>query len=190
MSRAVCWAFVALAACLATWGLGATAAQDAGGNAAGPGIDGSAVLSQPAVPEPDQPPAEDEEPPPVSQETKQQAKRHFLKGIKLLREQAWAPALAEFLLSRELYATRVATNNAAIALRKLQRYDEALDMFETLLRDFKVPPAERSRVAAPRSVERTLMTIAPKNAHPKPSTWNPGTRVARSPPATIGTSGV
>ena len=51
--------------------------------------------------------------------------------------------MAEFLASRELYPTRVATNNAAIALRKLQRYDEALDMFETFLRDFEVPPRER-----------------------------------------------
>jgi len=67
-----------------------------------------------------------------------------MRGIRLLREQAWAPALAEFLLSRGLYPTRVATNNAGIALQRLERYDEALDMFETLLRDFKVPPAQRA----------------------------------------------
>ena len=126
-----------------------------------------APTKPPAKPAVDQPPAEDEEPPPVSQKTKQEAKRHFLKGIKLLREQAWAPSLAEFLLSRELYATRVATNNAAIALRKLQRYDEALDMFETLLRDFKVPPAERTRAQHQIAELRALVgTIDIQGAEP------------------------
>lgn len=85
----------------------------------------------------------EDEPPPISPETKAKARRHFMRGLRLLREQAWAPALAEFLLSRELFPTRVATNNAAIALRRLERYDEALDMWETLLRDFEVPDAER-----------------------------------------------
>ena len=84
-----------------------------------------------------------DEPPPVSEATKQQAKIHFTRGLKLLREEAWSPALAEFLRSRDLYPTRVATMNAGIALRKLQRYDEALDMFETLLRDFEVPDDDR-----------------------------------------------
>ena len=52
---------------------------------------------------------------------KVRAKEHFKRGLRLLREEAWAPALAEFLQSRELFPTRVATNNAAVALRKLQR---------------------------------------------------------------------
>jgi len=88
-------------------------------------------------------PQDSDEPAPVSEETKSKAKLHFKRGLKLLREEAWSPALAEFKRSRELFPTRVATNNAAIALRKLQRYDEALDMFETLLRDFQVKPSER-----------------------------------------------
>lgn len=94
------------------------------------------------------PPAETvddrDEPEPVSEAEKQRAKIHFTRGLKLLREEAWSPALAEFLRSRELYPTRVATMNAGIALRKLQRYDEALDMFETLLRDFDVAEDDRS----------------------------------------------
>jgi hypothetical protein len=122
---------------------------------------------KPAKPVVDKPPADEDEPPPVSAETKQQAKRHFLKGIKLLRQQAWAPALAEFLLSRELYATRVATNNAGIALQRLQRYDEALDMFETLLRDFKVPPSERTRAQEEIAELRALVgTIEIQGAEP------------------------
>lgn len=85
----------------------------------------------------------DDEPPAVSAETKEQARQHFVRGLGLLREQAWSPALAEFLRSRALYPTRVATNNAAIALRRLERYDEAIEMYETLLRDFEVSTAER-----------------------------------------------
>jgi len=80
----------------------------------------------------------------VSPEVKAEAKERFKRGLQLLREEAWAPALAEFLRSRELYPTRVATNNAAVALRKLQRYDEALDMYETLLRDFEVSTSDRT----------------------------------------------
>jgi PEGA domain len=99
----------------------------------------------PAEPKPAPAPASDidDEPPPVTAKTKAQAKMHFKRGLRLLGEEAWSPALAEFLKSRELYPTRVATNNVGIALRKLQRYDEALEMFETFLRDFKVPDEER-----------------------------------------------
>jgi len=82
---------------------------------------------------------------PPSDATKAEARGHFEKGLRLLQEEAWAAALAEFLISRELFPTRAATTNAAVALRKLQRFDESLDMFETLLRDFtNVPPGERA----------------------------------------------
>lgn len=86
-----------------------------------------------------------------SEAVKQESRNHFLKGLALLREEAWGPALAEFMLSRELYPTRAATNNAAIALRRLQRYDEALDMFEALLREFPNLPANE-RSAAQRAI--------------------------------------
>ncbi len=75
---------------------------------------------------------------------KEEARRQFEKGLELLNEEAWSAALAAFLRSRELYPTRGNTNNAAICLRKLQRYDEALDMFEVLLRDFpNLPPDDK-----------------------------------------------
>lgn len=94
---------------------------------------------------------------PVSEATRQEARRHFEKGLALLREGAWSPALAEFLLSRKLFPTRAATNNAAIALRKLQRYDEALEMFETFLRDFNVSAAERAVAQREIAELRTLV---------------------------------
>jgi hypothetical protein len=130
-------------------------------------VPGRPVLAQPASPEPApaapvapaasaEPPASGTPPPSntgasspaedqgPSQAAKEEAKVHFNKGISLLRQDAWAAALAEFLLSRQIYPTRSATNNAAIALRKLQRFDEALDMFEALLREFpNIPAGER-----------------------------------------------
>ncbi|MFT3772702.1 MAG: PEGA domain-containing protein [Minicystis sp.] len=87
----------------------------------------------------------------VSEAVKSEARAHFEKGLALVRESAWAAALAEFLVSRDLYPTRSATNNAATALRRLQRFDEALAMFETLLRDFPSLPAE-DRVEAQRAI--------------------------------------
>ena len=50
--------------------------------------------------------------------------------------------LAEFLRSRELYPTRSATKNMAICLRKLQRFDEALEAFEALINEFPDLPRE------------------------------------------------
>jgi hypothetical protein len=76
---------------------------------------------------------------------KDEARVHFERGAALVRDQAWEAALAEFLLSRELYATRGNTQNAAVCLRQLRRYDEALTMLETLLARFpSVSPADRA----------------------------------------------
>ena len=89
---------------------------------------------------------------PVADEAKKaDAKTHFEKGLALLQEEAWAAALPEFLASRELFPTRAATTNAATVLRKLQRYDEALDMYEAVLRDFSAIKQE-DRLVVQRAV--------------------------------------
>ncbi len=75
------------------------------------------------------------------------AEEHFKRGLKLLGEEAWAASLAEFLRSRELYPTRTATNNAAVCLRKLKRFDESLDMYVTLLREFPTMPEDKKAAA-------------------------------------------
>lgn len=72
-----------------------------------------------------------------------EAEDHFRRGLELLKEDAWQAALAEFARSRELFPTRTATNNAAFCLRKLKRFDEALDMYETLLREYPNMPADK-----------------------------------------------
>ncbi|HEX6272680.1 MAG TPA: PEGA domain-containing protein [Polyangiaceae bacterium] len=73
-----------------------------------------------------------------------EARRHFELGVAHFDRNEWQAALAEFLISRELAPTRSNTKNAAICLRKVGRFDEALDMFEALLREFgDLSPADR-----------------------------------------------
>jgi hypothetical protein len=101
-----------------------------------------AAPSRPAAPAPTAPAPADASP----DAHKEEARAHFEKGVALTRENDWAPALAEFLESRRLFPTRTATQNAALVLQRLQRFDEALDLFETLLRDFpNLPPEDKTQ---------------------------------------------
>jgi hypothetical protein len=68
----------------------------------------------------------------LAEEQKLEAKQHFLRGLELAKGGNWDAALAEFLASRELFPTRVALKNAALSLRHLQRFSEALEMYEEL----------------------------------------------------------
>jgi hypothetical protein len=78
---------------------------------------------------------------------KVEAKLHFDKALALFKDEAWDAALAEFMQSRALFPTRAATKDAAICLRKLHRFDEAVDMFELLLREFPSLPADERALA-------------------------------------------
>ncbi len=83
----------------------------------------------------------------TTQQKKDEAKARFEKGMSLFDKKIWDAALAEFLESRAAYPTRSNTQNAAICLRNLNRFDEALDMFETLLKDFpNLPASDRQAV--------------------------------------------
>lgn len=84
---------------------------------------------------------------------KQEAQEHFQLGVKSFQVEQWDAALAEFLRSRELYPTRSATYDAALCLKRLKRNDEALDMFETLLRSFPNLPEEDKRAVKKDLVE-------------------------------------
>ncbi|WP_437300825.1 PEGA domain-containing protein [Sorangium sp. So ce426] len=96
-----------------------------------PGLLGSRwealALAQP------EPPAGESAPP---EDAKDEARARFFKGRKLYQEGAFSAALAEFQASRELYPNESATVGAAESLKRLQRFDEALDLFEVVLRDF------------------------------------------------------
>jgi PEGA domain len=89
---------------------------------------------------------------------KEQARTHFERGAALVRAQSWEAALAEFLLSRELYPTRGNTQNAAVCLRQLERYDEALDMLELLLATFPTIAAA-DRTAAEEDIRQLRLLV-------------------------------
>src|SRR5262249_3788912 len=108
-----------------------------------------ALADPPDAPAPP-PPQGDERP---ADEKKAEALAHFEKGNALFKSGALAAALAEFLVSRKLYASRSATSNAALCLAQLQRFDEALDLYESLLKDFQALP-EDLKAQAQREVVR------------------------------------
>jgi hypothetical protein len=98
---------------------------------------------------------------------KEEARKYFEKGLVLFDEESWDGALAEFLRSREIYQGRSATKNAAICLRKLKRYDEALDMFETLLKMPGLSPGDKDIADRELAALRTLVgTIDIRGAEP------------------------
>lgn len=78
--------------------------------------------------------------------TKQAAKAHFDAGNTLLTKGDVAAALLEFQRSRALFPTRGNTLNAAIALQRLGRFDEALELYASLPRDFELDREQRARV--------------------------------------------
>lgn len=99
------------------------------------------VPSAPATtfPGPGAPPSSD---PPTAQsavsadERKKVALELFNAGLALYDEEAWSGAAVKLDASYELFHTRNALKNAAYCYKQLQRYDDALDRYETLLRDY------------------------------------------------------
>src|SRR5262245_56219686 len=122
----------------------------------------------PPPPAPAAPSAAASAAPAASAEAEAEAKEHFDKGRKLLVDGAFAAALAEFLESRRLFPSRAATTSAAVCLRKLERYDEALALMEAVLRDFRDLPEEVKTAAQKQILElRDLVgTIEISGAEP------------------------
>lgn len=79
---------------------------------------------------------------------KEEAKEHFLKGVSLMQEEQWDAALVEFKASLQMFPTRNARKNAAVCLRQLGRFAEALDEYELLVKEFgsSLPPADAEQV--------------------------------------------
>lgn len=79
---------------------------------------------------------------------KEEAKEHFLKGVSLMQEEQWDAALVEFKASLQMFPTRNARKNAAVCLRQLGRFAEALDEYELLIKEFgsALPPADAEQV--------------------------------------------
>src|SRR5258705_3554130 len=95
-----------------------------------------------------QTPAPDASVPDDPEKRKEEAKVRFQRGLELVQNESWDAALAEFLASRKLFPTRVALKNAALSLRQLKRYVEALAMYNELLTSFSssIPPEERKTI--------------------------------------------
>lgn len=76
---------------------------------------------------------------------KEQAKNHYLAGVKLMQAEQWDAALAEFAAALTAYPTSNTRKNAAICLQRLGRFDEAIDMWEARLKEFgsTLTPPER-----------------------------------------------
>src|SRR5262249_3767545 len=69
-------------------------------------------------------------------DAREQARALFETGLAHFDRGEWSAALADFLHSREVFATRTASMNAAICLRKEGRFDEALELLEDVLRTY------------------------------------------------------
>ncbi len=103
-----------------------------------------------AAPDAAAPPAEAAPSAEDLEKRKEEAKVRFQKGLELVQNESWDAALAEFLVSRELFPTKVALKNAAVCLRQLKRYVEALAMYNELIQRFEstIPPDERKTIDA------------------------------------------
>lgn len=86
--------------------------------------------------------------PATEDDNRQKAIEHFNRGVELMQNESWDASYAEFSASISLLPTKNARKNAAVCLRQLQRFDEALAMYEALLRDFgaKLTPDEQAIV--------------------------------------------
>jgi hypothetical protein len=134
-------------------------------------------------------PAASAQPPPpadaATEAKKEEARGYFQKGLTLLDDQAWDAALVEFQRSRQIYPTRNATKNAAFCLQRLHRFDEALETYEALLRDYPTLPAE-DRAVATKSIAdlgSLVGTIDLRGAEPGASIVIDGRDRGASPPA-------
>lgn len=142
-------ALVSVAILAATAVAGEPAPAPSAGPSAGPSAAPPAAPSAAPPAAPSGPPPAQEAPPSLEA----RAKAHFDRGRKLLAEGACAAAIPEFLESRRLFPSRSATSSAAVCLRKVQRYDEALDLFEALLLEFPELPADVKSAAQRQIIE-------------------------------------
>jgi hypothetical protein len=80
----------------------------------------------------------------------ERALEHFRIGLELVDRGAWDSALAEFRRSAELSPRANTLRNAAVCLRELGRFDEALDTYDDILahRAAELSPAERAQIDA------------------------------------------
>ncbi len=109
------------------------------------------ALAQPKAPvKPKPPPVEASPPPPVDPAAaaeataKEEARKHFDQGLALFDRGSLETAFPEFERSIAIYPTRAAIKNAALCLRRLNRFAEAVEMNERLLATPNVSAEEKA----------------------------------------------
>lgn len=105
--------------------------------AAGIPFESSWVWAQPSA---ETPPVAPPVAPPLSRED--EARAHYDRGYRLIEAEDWAAAYAEFAEANRMFPTRSASTSAGVCLKKLFRYDEALDWFERVLREYPNLPRD------------------------------------------------
>ena len=93
-------------------------------------------------------------------QTMEQARLHFAQGMRLVREEQWSGALAEFEVSLQLHATQAASYNRALCLKNLNRYTEALAAFNDFIERYgsQITPEHRAQVERYAGEIRVLLT--------------------------------
>ena len=97
----------------------------------------------PAVAGPQDPPAD----------VKEEADAHYRQGRELYNRGEWGAALGEFTASRKLRSNWAVVASVAFCQAKLQRYDEALETFEAVLRDFGDALAPQTKADAQAQID-------------------------------------
>jgi PEGA domain len=82
-----------------------------------------------------------------------EARAHFKRGDDFRDDKAWSEALSEYRQSHSFVKTKGAMANIALCLRQLGEYDEALDAYEALRREFPKLPAKMEAEVAPAMAE-------------------------------------
>ncbi|AUX47269.1 S-layer protein [Sorangium cellulosum] len=147
------------AACLVAAALASRASTvHAQAPASAPPAAGAAAAPPAAAPAPPEPPAsaappapsDSTAPPASADEALARAKELFQKGNELRKIGDCQRALELYVKSRQLVASVPNTLNAAFCLDQLGRYDEALELYEALLTEFRAElgDAERRGVAS------------------------------------------
>lgn len=87
------------------------------------------------------------------------ARERFERAKGLFKQENWAAALAELSEANKLYRTWAVTSYSAACLKKLGRFDESLDMYATLIRDFSDKLPDNAKQSALREVEETRKLV-------------------------------
>ncbi|WP_437650192.1 PEGA domain-containing protein [Sorangium sp. So ce362] len=100
-----------------------------------------------------------EPPQPAAPSAREMAAEHYGKARAFYERREWSRALAEYLAARQVYSSWAATSGAAVCLKQLGRHDEALEMFEELLREFSHRLPDAAKEAAQRQLDELRQLV-------------------------------